>query len=319
MRKQLLGDGGLGSQVDRVKKAIGAGRESAADQSEELRRKIEETRERLRSEAAVAYMLFEAQRVRRVDGRLRAPGVAADLDGLVVVQLSDFHAGFSPSFNLRAMRKAVDIALAAAPDLIVITGDFACWSHGMAEFRHQLRRLTAPLGVVAVLGNHDHADSKAPFVRPTDPADIEACGVRLLINEVVERRRDSGVVQIAGVDDAEGGHDDLSAALACLDRRPGVLRLLLTHHAEVTLGAAPGDFHLALAGDTHGGQICLPLPGRRLMLSDMRARFAEGYYDADGRPVYVTRGVGTSMLPFRAFCRPEVVVLRVDAGVATER
>ena len=261
-------------------------------------------------------MLAEAQWVRRVDRRLPAPDVAADLDGLVIVQLSDFHAGFTPSFNLRAMRKAVDITLAAKPDLIVITGDFACWAHGMAEFQRQLRRLRAPLGVLGVLGNHDRGDSKAPFVQPTDPADIEACGVRLLVNDVAEVERGSGVVQIAGVDDADGGRDDLPAVLARLDRRPGVLRLLLTHHAEVALQAAPGDFHLALAGDTHGGQICLPLPGRRLMLSDLRARFAEGYYDAGGRPLYVTRGVGTSMLPFRAFCRPEVVVFHLEAGAA---
>ncbi len=109
-------------------------------------------------------------------------------------------------------------------------------------------------------------------------------------------------------------HDDLPAVLAALDRRPDGLRLLLSHHAEVIRRTAPGDFHLTLAGDTHGGQICLPLPGRRVLLSDLGAEFAEGGYDVGGRPLYVTRGVGTSMLPFRAFCRPEVVVFHVEAG-----
>ena len=136
------------------------------------------------------------------------------------------------------MRKAIDLALAAQPDLIVVTGDFACGSHGMAEFQRQLRRLAAPLGVVGVLGNHDHGDSKAPFVQPTDPAIVEACGDPLL-----EQRRPSsvdarrGLLQVAGVDDSEGGHDDLAAVLQRLDRRPGVLRLLLTHHADVALQA----------------------------------------------------------------------------------
>ncbi len=105
----------------------------------------------------------------------------------------------------------------------------------------------------------------------------------------------------------------LPAVLAGLDRGPGVLRLLLTHHAKVVLQASPGDFAMTFAGDTHGGQICFPLPGRRIMFSDPHARFAEGPYDVDGRPLYVTRGVGTSLLPFRAFCRPEVVVFRVEA------
>lgn len=262
----------------------------------------------------VVYMLVEAQTVRRVDRRLPAPDAAPDLDGLVVVQLSDFHAGFRPSLNLRAMRRAVDLALAARPDLVVITGDLAPGPRPAAAFRRELTRLRAPLGVFAVLGNHDHGVSKAPFVRPTDTADLEACGVRVLVNETVTVQRGGGSIQVCGVDDPDGGNDDLPAVLTQLDRRPGVLRLLLTHHADVAMRAAPGDFHLALAGDTHGGQICLPLPGRRVMLSDLAARFAEGEYVAEGRRLYVTRGVGTSLLPFRAFCRPEVVVFRVAAS-----
>jgi predicted MPP superfamily phosphohydrolase len=168
--------------------------------------------------------------------------------------------------------------------------------------------------VFGVFGNHDHGESKAPFVTPTDPAFVEGCGVRLLVNQVARVEHAGALVQIGGVDDTRGGYEDLSAVLAALDRRPGSLRLLLTHHADVVRRTAPGDFHVALAGDTHGGQICLPLPGRRIMLSDLHADFAEGAYDVGGRPLYVTRGVGTSMLPFRAFCRPEVVVFHVEAG-----
>jgi len=263
------------------------------------------------------YMVLESQWVRRVDRRLEAPVDAADLDGLTVAQLSDFHVGFRPSFNLRATRKAVDLALAARPDLVLITGDFACGPHGRVELQRQLRRLSgaAPLGVFGVLGNHDHGDSKAPFVQPTDPQAIESCGVRLLDNATASVQVGAATVQIGGVDDTDGGHDDLPAVLATLDRRPSVLRILLTHHAAVVLRTEPGDFHIALAGDTHGGQICLPLPGRRVLLSDLSAPFAEGAYDVGGgRRLYVTRGVGTSMLPLRAFCRPEIVVFHVEAG-----
>jgi uncharacterized protein len=256
--------------------------------------------------------------VRRVDRRLTAPDADAALDGLTVVQLSDFHAGFTPSLNLRATRKAVDLVLAADPDLVVVTGDFAGGPAGLDELRRQLLRLRPPLGVFGVLGNHDHGDSKAPFVRPVDPGVITDCGVRLLVNEVESIDAGGATVQVAGVDDTDGGHDDLPAVLARLDRRPGALRLLLTHHAKVVHGTAPGDFHMTFAGDTHGGQICLPLPGRRVLLSDLHAEFAEGAYDVGGRPLYVTRGVGTSMLPFRAFCRPEVVVFHVVAGRAAE-
>jgi predicted MPP superfamily phosphohydrolase len=252
--------------------------------------------------------------VRRVDRRLVASDAGAALDGLTIVQLSDFHVGFRPSLNLRATRKAVDLALAAEPDLVLITGDFAGGTHGLAELRRQLLRLRPPLGVYGVFGNHDHGDSKAPFVRPTDPGFVRSCGVRLLTNEAVALELGGAVVEIGGVDDTEGDRDDLPAVVAAMGRRPGSLRLLLSHHAVVVKQTAPGDFHLTLAGDTHGGQICLPLPGRRIMLSDPHAEFAEGGYDVGGRALYVTRGVGTSMLPFRAFCRPEVVVFHVEAG-----
>lgn len=260
------------------------------------------------------YLLHEAQWVRRVHRRLSAPDVDAALDGLTIVQLSDFHAGFWPSLNLRTTRKVVDLALEAEPDLVVITGDFLGGPYGRQALRRQLLRLAPPLGVFGVFGNHDHGESKAPFVRPTDPDFLEGCGVRLLTNEIVALERAGGVVQVAGIDDTDGRHDDLPAVLAELDRRPAVLRLLLTHHAKVVKQTSAGDFHMIFAGDTHGGQICLPLPGRRVMLSDPRAEFAEGAYDVGGRPLYVTRGVGTSLLPFRAFCRPEVVIFRVEAG-----
>lgn len=252
--------------------------------------------------------------MRRVDRRLPAPDAGAALDGLRVVQLSDFHVGFTPSLNLRATRKAVDLTIAARPDLVVVTGDFAGGPAGLDVLRRQLLRLRPRLGVYGVLGNHDHGDSKAPFVRATDPAFVTSCGVRLLVNEAVTVDAGGATVQVAGIDDTDGGHDDLPAVLGRLDRRPGVLRLLLTHHAGVVKRTAPGDFHMTFAGDTHGGQICLPLPGRRIMLSDLRAEFAEGGYDVGGRPLYVTRGVGTSMLPVRAFCRPEIVVFHVEAG-----
>jgi predicted MPP superfamily phosphohydrolase len=117
-------------------------------------------------------------------------------------------------------------------------------------------------------------------------------------------------LQVAGIDDYRHGDGDLEPVLAALDRRPGVLRLLLSHYGEVAARVEPGDFAVVLAGDTHGGQICLPWVDGRVMLSDLKAPYRAGMYDEGGTPLHVSAGVGTSFLPFRLLCRPEVAVFR---------
>jgi hypothetical protein len=259
---------------------------------------------------ALLYMLFEAQWVRRSEHTVRVPDLPPDLEGLTLVQLSDVHAGFRFSLNMRAARKAFAMARAARPDIIAYTGDLAGGPANLEVVKRLLESLAAPLGVYAVLGNHDHGYSKVPFTVPVELGDLAEHGVRLLQNECVTLQRGAARVQVCGIDDLEHGFGDLAPVLAILDRRPGTLRLLLSHYAEAALAIQPDDFVLTLSGDTHGGQICLPWFGGRVMLSQPRARFKDGLYELDGGRVYVTRGIGTSLLPFRLLCRPEIVVVR---------
>jgi predicted MPP superfamily phosphohydrolase len=266
--------------------------------------------------AALSYMLFEAQWVRRVEFSVRVAGLHPDLDGLAIAHLSDPHAGFRPSLNMRAARIAVDLAMAAQPDLIAVTGDLAGGSANLDRIKALLGTLHAPLGVFAVLGNHDHGRSKAPFTRAVDLGDLGDYGLRLLSNETVTVRRGAGRVQICGVDDVKHGFGDLRPVLAALDRRPDTLRVLLSHYAEGALEAPASSFALTLSGDTHGGQICLPWFGGPVMLSQPRAPFKDGIYDRDGRLIHVTRGIGTSLLPFRFLCRPEAAIVRLVGAPA---
>lgn len=259
----------------------------------------------------VCYLVFEAQWVRRVERAVVIPDLAPDLDGLSIAHLSDMHAGFRPSLNMRAARRAFDLTLAARPDLIAITGDFAGGPANFGALERELRRLHAPLGVFAVQGNHDHGESKVPFTTPVDLTSLADCGVRLLDGECQTVRRGAARIQVCGVDDWRHGYADLEAVRAALDRRPGTLRVLLSHYAGAALEIPVGDLHLTLSGDTHGGQICLPWPGGPVMLSDPRAEFKDGLYEREGRLIHVTRGIGTSLLPFRFLCRPEVAILRL--------
>jgi predicted MPP superfamily phosphohydrolase len=261
--------------------------------------------------AALSYMAFESQWVRRVDFTVGVADLHPDLEGLTIAHLSDPHAGFRPSFNMRAARIAFDLAMEARPDVIAVTGDLAGGERNLDRIKDMLATLHAPLGVYAVLGNHDHGRSKAPFTRAVDFSDLGDYGVRLLANETVTLSRGSACVQICGVDDVKHGFGDLRPVLERLDRDPATLRLLLSHYAEGALTAPAASFHLTLSGDTHGGQICVPWFGGPVMFSQPRAQFKDGLYDRDGRLIHVTRGIGTSLLPFRLLCRPETAIIRL--------
>jgi len=258
-----------------------------------------------------AYMVFESQWLRQVRRDVPIADLPPDLDGFTIVQLSDMHVGFRPSLNVRTLRKAVDAALAAAPDLIAITGDLATGNADLRALRGELSRLHAPGGVLAVLGNHDHGLTHAVHTPPAELGDLAHVGVRLLSNDCWTLTRGQARLQVCGIDDVRHGYADIERVEAQLDRSPGAVRLLLSHYGEGAARFARGAFALTLSGDTHGGQICLPWPGGRLMLSDPKAKYREGFHNQDGGLVYVTRGVGTSFLPFRLFCRPEIVIFRL--------
>ena len=282
------------------------------------------TRARHRERAAAAlgaaaalslcYLLFESQWLRTVECALPVPDLPPDLEGFTIVQLSDLHAGSRPSFNLRAIRRAVDETRRLAPDLIAITGDLVTGESRRDALYAELRRLPPARGVFAVLGNHDHGEMKLRKAPAADLSGLAGCGVRLLQDGCVSLTVGEATVQVCGVDDVRHAYGDPAPVLDALDRRPGTLRLLLSHYAEVVDRLSPGDVALVLSGDTHGGQICLPAPWARhgrIMLSDPWARHREGLYDDGAVPVYVTRGIGTSFLPFRLLCRPEIVVVRL--------
>ena len=265
------------------------------------------------------YLLFESQWLRRVDHEIEIPDLPPDLEGFTVVQLSDIHAGSRPSFNLRVLGKAVAVTRTVDPDLVVITGDLVTGGSRLDALANDLRRLPARHGVFAVLGNHDHGLIKLVRAEPVDLSWLDdETGVRLLTDECVSIVVGDATVQVCGVDDVRHGFGDGASVLAALDRTPGVLRLLLSHYGEVAANTARGDFALIMVGDTHGGQICLPGPGPdgRLMLGQPRAHFGAGFHDDEGGPVYVSRGVGTSFLPFRLLARPEVTVFRFRRGAS---
>ena len=259
--------------------------------------------------ALAAWGLYESQWVEGRELEIGVPGLPAALDGLTVLHLSDFHAG-TPSLNTRAMRKATALGERWQPDLVAVTGDIL--SHGRARDAvvAALERLHPPLGIFVVLGNHDVGDTHDPFSRGIVIEDWGSAAVTVLRDRsaVVEWR--GCEIELAGVDPrlfAEGRNLPPEQ----LFTRPGAVRILLSHFPEVPAAMPAGTCALTLCGHLHGGQICLPGPAGKVRLSHRAYRYDEGVFEEAEMTVVVSRGLGTTLVPFRLFARPEVSLLRL--------
>jgi hypothetical protein len=193
----------------------------------------------------------------------------------------------------------------------VVTGDFI--HHG---FRHvpraaaHVRRLAAPHGVFAVLGNHDYSIRNALGLRRhrhlhRAVADaLAAEGVRVLRNETVPLERGGAALDLTGVDDLWSRTCDLDAAYAGTD--PDRPRVVLAHNPRTVEHLAGRRCDLMLSGHTHGGQVDLPRLGR-VALGKKARRFAAGMYEYERTYLYVNKGVGFGWR-LRYNVRPEVAV-----------
>src|ERR1043166_2064988 len=225
--------------------------------------------------------------------------LAKRLDGLRVVHLSDFHYG--PLVDPRHLERAIEIANDLKPDLIALTGDYIAQERGYAAPCAALvGQLRARHGVYAVLGNHDHWTDASLI---TDL--FRAEGIRVLLNEGLRVDINGEAFWLAGVDDTMVGLEDLSLALA--GSCDGELKLLLAPKPVILRRAWRAGVDLVLSGHTHGGQVTLRPEKNRS--GRPRRRLLRGLGRRANTQIYVTRGLGTVVLPIRYGCPPEVSLL----------
>jgi uncharacterized protein len=256
-----------------------------------------------------AYAWFEAGWLRRRVLELEIPGLPAALDGVRIGHLSDFHLGAPLSRGNGASLRAAAWVAERAPELVVVTGDLVSHPRGEPRLRAIMALLRDPL---VVLGNHDVAVTRDPFSRAAELDDL--AGATLLRDEAVDLEVNGVRVQVVGVD-AEQYPEREARPWTHVDPS-APFRLLLCHFPGIVRRVPPGMFQLTLAGHLHGGQICVPVPGRGpLTLAHPRARFIAGAYTTPAGPLHLSPGTGTTFVPFRLFARPEVteLVLRAPA------
>lgn len=252
----------------------------------------------------LVYGWLEAGWLRTRVLEIAVPELPAALDGMRIGHLSDFHLGAVFSRGNNAGERAVDWVVQRQPEMVCITGDLVSHPRGEPLLRSLLARLDAPF---VVLGNHDVAVTRDPFSKAAELRDLDH--TRLLGDQVAKVDVRGAMILVVGVDPETyrrkeaRPHELLETA---------ALRLLLCHFPGIVHRIPRGSFDLILAGHLHAGQICLPLPGRRITLAHPRARFVAGVYGTPAGAMHVSPGTGTTFVPFRFFARPEVteIVLR---------
>jgi len=236
--------------------------------------------------------------------------VPAALKGLKIAVIADLHAG-SPYIDGEKLDRIVALTNAAKPDLILLTGDYVLGVHtawgGWRFMPHQsaphLGKLRAPLGVWAAIGNHDRWENAGEVA-----VQFGKAGIRVLENSHVVLKRPRGPLYLAGIGDFHTRASRPQEALAGVpSREPAIC---FTHSPDV-FPLLPRTCLLTVAGHTHGGQVRLPLLGRLVVPSRYGQRYAIGTVREEGKVLFVSSGIGTSILPVRFGVPPEISLLRL--------
>jgi predicted MPP superfamily phosphohydrolase len=234
---------------------------------------------------------------------IRLPKIPKAFDGFVILHLSDLHV----DMNQGAMEHLRGILQEIRYDLCVLTGDYRGKTFGpyeetllgMARVCAELRK---PL--YGVLGDHD-------TIRMTPG--LEEIGIRMLLNECETIERNNQCIYLAGIDDAHFYRaDNIEKAASEIPRDE--FSILLSHTPEIYRQAAYADFNLLLSGHTHGGQICLP--GRIPLTLDsvLPRHMGSGAWKYNDMIGYTSVGAGSSVVPARFNCPPEITLHHLNSS-----
>jgi predicted MPP superfamily phosphohydrolase len=245
--------------------------------------------------------LANAEKVVLRENLVVSSKLPAAFDGFTILHLSDLHVDLNPG----AMARARTLVEALRYDLCVLTGDYRGATTGpfepaLAGLATLREAIAAP--ILAVLGNHD-------TIRMTPG--LEALGMNVLLNERRTIERGGARIHVAGVDEPHFFRaDDIDRAVdgvSCAD-----FSILLSHTPEIYARAAEAGVDLLLAGHTHGGQICLP-GGTAVTLDSVLPRvFGAGPWRHGAMQGYTSVGAGSSVLPVRFNCPPEITLHRLQ-------
>ena len=232
-----------------------------------------------------------------------------ELSGLRIAMIGDIHTG-GPFIDDNKLRKIVELTNQQHPDLIVLLGDYMSpnsWHSHRVEpevTAAAMKNLRAPLGVYTVLGNHDWWYNGGK-VRGA----FENNGIPILDDEVAEIKWRDKSFWLAGLADLWTRPQHISDTVAKVP--PGATVIALTHNPDI-FPNLPRSVPLLLAAHTHGGQVNLPLIGTPIVPSRFGPKYTRGHVFENDHHMYVTSGIGTSIMPIRFRVTPEIVILTIN-------
>jgi predicted MPP superfamily phosphohydrolase len=225
------------------------------------------------------------------------PKLPEALEGFRIVALSDFH--LYPFTTADFLGRAVEMARALKPDLLVFLGDFIDGAvDAIQELAPMLARADARYGLMAVPGNHDA--KKGPLVVAKE---LKQCGIEVLLNRHVDVAVGASVLRVIGVD-SFFGHQDLGILRA--SKPEGRTSILLAHEPDIADAVNQvGGVHLQLSGHSHGGQVRIPGISP-VGLPRLGKKYPLGTYRVGEMWLHTSRGLGTTGIPVRIGSVPEV-------------
>ncbi len=263
---------------------------------------------------ALAWPFIEPRMLQMETVTLMADDLPADIGQLRIVYVTDIHWG--DHFSDGRVRDLVARINACNADLVLMGGDYATDSASAVQFFRQLPRIHARYGVFAVPGNHDRTMPEGNLTQLRKA--MQDAGVTPLVNDVAAVRIGMSDVYIAGIDDINNGHPALKNVAKRVSTDDYVI--FLCHSPGVipeAIGLTDRDqrigwFDLGLFGHTHGGQI--PLLERFLDRDGVPDEYTSGWLRRNRIDILISRGVGTSGLPVRLFCLPQMHLLTIRTG-----
>jgi predicted MPP superfamily phosphohydrolase len=251
---------------------------------------------------------YEAHRVLVSRHDVRVPGLASELNGLRLAQVSDVH---FPG-NQIAARATLEHLNRERPEVVVLTGDMTESALAMGDVRNFAGEARGSLATVALFGNWEH---RAGIDATMALATYRSVGARFLVNQSTVVDVGGVPLTLVGLNDGVVGQIDLPAARR--DVVPGSTEIWLAHSpgfADEPLTGVSARPVIVIAGHTHGGQIRIPLlpPVKPVGAG----RFLEGWYYDTFAPLYVSRGVGTTGIPARFRCPAELPIFTLRAATS---